>query len=113
EILRGIGSVTHKEQYTMMLSSGQTEDEIFAEVERMVYGRYVDGMILLYSRMDDRITNFLRENEFPFVIVGKPYEYMNEITHVDNDNFSAGKEITEYLIAQGHQRIAFIGGARD
>lgn len=113
EILRGIGSVTHKEQYTMMLSSGQTEDEIFAEVERMVYGRYVDGMILLYSRMDDRITNFLRENEFPFVIVGKPYEYMNEITHVDNDNFTAGKEITEYLIAQGHQRIAFIGGARD
>lgn len=113
EVLRGIGSVTHKEQYTMMLSSGQTEEEILAEVERMVYGSYVDGMILLYSRMNDPVTQFLREREFPFVIVGKPYENISETTHVDNDNFSAGKEITEHLIEQGHEKIAFIGGARD
>ncbi|WP_405100278.1 LacI family DNA-binding transcriptional regulator [Oceanobacillus sp. FSL H7-0719] len=113
EILRGIGSITHKEQYSMMLSSGQTETEIFSEVERMVYGSYVDGLILLYSRLNDRVTNFLREQEFPFVIVGKPYEYINEITHVDNDNFAAGKEITEHLIGMGHKEIAFIGGAKD
>ncbi|MBN6206158.1 LacI family DNA-binding transcriptional regulator [Ralstonia pickettii] len=113
EILRGIGSITHKQQYSMMLSSGQTEEEIFSEVERMVYGSYVDGVILLYSRMNDRVTNFLREQDFPFVIVGKPYEYINEITHVDNDNFSAGREITKHLIDKGHENIAFIGGAKD
>lgn len=97
----------------MVLSSGQTEQEILAEVERMVHGSYVDGMILLYSRMNDPVTQFLREREFPFVIVGKPYENISETTHVDNDNFAAGKEITEYLIEQGHEKIAFIGGARD
>jgi len=113
EILRGIGSVTHKQQYSMVLSSGQTEEEIFAEVQRMVFGSYIDGVILLYSRVNDRITKFLRENEFPFVIVGKPYEYINEITHVDNDNFKAGKDITNHLIKAGHKRIAFIGGATD
>lgn len=79
----------------------------------MVYGSYVDGVILLYSRVDDSVTNFLYEQDFPFVIVGKPHEYVNEITHVDNDNFRAGKEITEYLVAKGHQKIAFIGGASD
>lgn len=113
EVLRGIGSITHKMQYSITLSSGETEDEIFAEVERMVYGSYVDGIILLYSRVNDRITNFLREKGFPFVMVGKPSEYINEITHVDNDNFSAGKDITTYLIQEGHKRIAFIGGSRD
>lgn len=113
EVLRGIGSITHKEKYTMVLSSGQTEEELLAEVERMVYGSYVDGMILLYSRVNDPVTNFLRERNFPFVIVGKPFEYMNEITHVDNDNFTAAKEITEHLIEQGHEKIAFIGGAQD
>ncbi|AUJ23337.1 MULTISPECIES: LacI family DNA-binding transcriptional regulator [Virgibacillus] len=113
EVLRGIGTVTHDMQYSMMLSSGGTEEEMFAEVERMVYGSYVDGIILLYSRMNDRITNFLREKEFPFVIVGKPYDYVSEITHVDNDNYKAGKEITNYLIDQGHEHIAFIGGSRD
>ncbi|WP_067730802.1 LacI family DNA-binding transcriptional regulator [Oceanobacillus damuensis] len=113
EILRGIGSVTHSMQYSMMLSSGQTEEEIFEEVQRMVYGRYVDGVILLYSRIEDRVMNFLRDNEFPFVIVGKPNENINEITHVDNDNLRAGKEITKYLIDHGHERIAFIGGSKD
>ncbi|GAB3068864.1 LacI family DNA-binding transcriptional regulator [Virgibacillus ainsalahensis] len=113
EILRGIGSVTHDMQYSITLSSGQTEDEIFSEVERMVFGRSVDGVILLYSRLNDRVMHFLRENNFPFVIVGKPYKNINEITHVDNDNFIAGKEITQYLIGQGHEKIAFIGGSRD
>ncbi|MFD2044900.1 LacI family DNA-binding transcriptional regulator [Ornithinibacillus salinisoli] len=113
EILRGIGSVIHDVQYSMSLSTGETEEEIFREVQRMVYGSYVDGVILLYSRVNDRVTNFLRENEFPFVIVGKPYDHETEITHVDNDNFRAGKEITEHLIAQGHKRIAFIGGSRE
>ncbi|MUK89006.1 LacI family DNA-binding transcriptional regulator [Ornithinibacillus sp. L9] len=113
EILRGIGSVIHKMQYSMSLSTGETEEEIFAEVQRMVYGSYVDGVILLYSRVNDRITNFLREKDFPFVIVGKPYDYETAITHVDNDNFNAGKEITKHLIEKGHKRIGFIGGSRE
>src|SRR5690625_2524267 len=100
-------------QYTVTLSSGKTEEEIYQEVERMVYGSYVDGIILLYSLVNDPVTAFLHERNFPFVIVGKPYEYMNEITHVDNDNFAAGKEITEHLIEQGHEKIAFIGGDKD
>ena len=113
EVLRGIGSIAYDMQYTVTLSSGKTEEEIYQEVERMVYGSYVDGIILLYSLVDDPVTAFLRERDFPFVIVGKPYEFMNEITHVDNDNFAAGKEITEHLIEQGHEKIAFIGGAKD
>lgn len=111
EVLRGIGSVIHKKKYSMVLSTGETEEEIFDEVQRMVNGQYVDGVILLYSRVDDQITKFLYERKFPFVIVGKPYEYEKSITHVDNDNFSAGKELTNVLIEHQHRKIAFIGGA--
>src|SRR5690625_5561844 len=57
--------------------------------------------------------NFLREENFPFVMVGKPYDHISEITHVDNDNFRAGEEITADLIRNGHQKIAFIGGSKD
>ncbi|WP_164667987.1 LacI family DNA-binding transcriptional regulator [Virgibacillus doumboii] len=113
EILRGIGSVTHGMEYSMTLSSGITEDEIFDEVQRMVYGSYVDGIILLYSRLNDRVMNFLREKDFPYVIVGKPHEHAHTITHVDNDNYIAGKEITNHLIEMGHEKIAFIGGSKD
>lgn len=113
EILRGIGSVIHAQQYSLSLSTGETENDIYEEVQRMVYGRYVDGIILLYSRVNDRITNFLRDSKFPFVIVGKPYEKESETTYVDNDNVKAGKEITKHLIEKGHEKIAFIGGSHD
>ncbi|MBP1969352.1 DNA-binding LacI/PurR family transcriptional regulator [Virgibacillus natechei] len=113
EVLRGISSVIHKMHYSMFLSTGESEKEIFEEVQRMVHGSYIDGVILLYSRVDDRVTEFLHKQNFPFVIVGKPYEYTNEITHVDNDNYQAGKDITNSLIEQGHEKIAFIGGAND
>ena len=110
EILRGIGSVTYKQGFSMTLSSGTTEDEMFTEVERMVYGSYVDGLILLYSRVEDPIMDFLLKEGFPFTVVGKPCNNENIITHVDTDNFIAGKEITEHLIEQGHEKIAFVGG---
>lgn len=113
EVLRGISSVIHKEKYSMFLSTGETEDEIFDEVKRMVYGSYVDGVILLYSRVNDPVITFLYERNFPFVIVGKPHEHVNSITHVDNDNYLAGKELTEVLIAHHHEKIAFIGGSDD
>jgi DNA-binding LacI/PurR family transcriptional regulator len=113
EILRGIGSVIHHVEYSLYLSTGETEKEIESEVKRMVYGSYVDGIILLYSRINDKVSRFLREQDFPFVIVGKPYEDETEITHVDNDNVKAGKEITKHLIEQGHRRIGFIGGSRE
>src|SRR5699024_8705078 len=78
-----------------------------------VYGSYVDGVILLYSRMNDPITTFLNEENFPFVLVGKPHEHMDSITHVDNDNYIAGKELTNVLIEQQHKKITFIGGVED
>ncbi|MFD2830420.1 LacI family DNA-binding transcriptional regulator [Corticicoccus populi] len=113
EVLRGIGSHLHSRQFSLLLASGATETEKFKEVERLVLGKYVDGIILLYSRLNDPILSFLKEQEFPFVMVGKPLQYTDDIVHVDNDNIMAGKDITEYLISQGHKRITFIGGATD
>ena len=108
--LARIGSITHKMRYSMTLSSGEeTEDEIFAEVERMVYGSYVRRHYFPYIRewmIESR--TFCEKRASPFVMVGKPSEYINEITHVDNDNFSAGKEITTYLIQEGHKRMPLL-----
>lgn len=113
EILRGIGSFAHDMEYSLYLSTGGTETELFEEVKRMVFGNRVDGIILLYSRVNDPVINFLHEKGFPFVVVGKPYHEENEITYVDNNNYRASKELTNHLIGLGHQHIGFIGGSTD
>ncbi|ARI76500.1 LacI family DNA-binding transcriptional regulator [Halobacillus mangrovi] len=113
EVLRGISGIAHKMDYSLLLATGETGTEMLEGVERMVYSNRVDGIILLYSQIDDPVINFLLEQNFPFVIIGKPSERIDEITHVDNDNVSGGREITKHLISLGHERIAFIGGSTD
>ncbi len=114
EVIRGISTKAHQEGYGLYLSTGQTEDEIFQEVVHMVQGGRVDGIILLYSRINDRIMPYLKLHDFPFVLIGRPYgEQEQEITYVNNDNYKAAKTVTEYLILLGHQHIAFIGGELD
>jgi DNA-binding LacI/PurR family transcriptional regulator len=113
EVLRGIGSIAHETEYSLYVSTGGNDQQLYEEVKRMVYGHRVDGIILLYSRVADPIMDFLVEVNFPFVIVGKPYEHESKITYVDNDNFNASKELTNHLIDNGHKNIAFIGGTTD
>ncbi|OIJ10197.1 LacI family transcriptional regulator [Anaerobacillus arseniciselenatis] len=115
EVIRGISTKAHQQGFGLYLSTGQSEDEIFQEVVHMVQGGRVDGIILLYSRINDRIMPYLQMQKFPFVLIGRPYgdQLDEQITYVNNDNFKASKTVTEYLILLGHQHIAFIGGELD
>ncbi|TWI59045.1 LacI family DNA-binding transcriptional regulator [Halalkalibacter nanhaiisediminis] len=114
EVIRGISMKAYQEGYGLYLSTGQTEDEILQEVKNMVYGGRVDGILLLYSRINDKIMPFLIEEGFPFVLIGRPYKIDEDrVTFVNNDNFKAAKTVTEYLLLLGHERIGFIGGHLD
>ncbi|MDR7071975.1 LacI family DNA-binding transcriptional regulator [Fictibacillus barbaricus] len=110
EVIRGISTMAHEQEYALYMSTGNTEEEIFEGVVRMVQGRRVDGIVMLYSRVDDNIMAYLQEQNFPFTVIGKPFKNAEKITHIDNDNFKAAQEMTEYLLSKGHERIGFVGG---
>jgi DNA-binding LacI/PurR family transcriptional regulator len=111
EVIRGISKTAHSMEYSLLISTGETEEEIYDGVFRMVQSGRVDGVILLYSRMNDKVMTFLWEKDFPFTIIGKPYHNIDRTSHVDNDNFSAAKEVTQYLLGLGHKRIGFVAGS--
>ncbi|MBS4193083.1 LacI family DNA-binding transcriptional regulator [Bacillus sp. FJAT-49705] len=113
EVIRGICTSAHASQYGIYLSTGGTEKEIYEEVVSMVQGKKVDGIILLYSRVDDRTMTYLKDVQFPFTMVGRPYKYENEITYIDNDNRKIAHDVVDYLFHLGHRQIAFIGGNLD
>ncbi len=113
EVIRGISSFSHIKGYSLYMSTGETEQEIYEGVVKMVQGRRVDGIVLSYSRIDDPVIQYLIEQQFPFVLIGKPHQSTEEVTYIDNDNYLAGRELTEYFISLGHKRLAFIGGSPD
>jgi len=110
-VLQGISEGAREKNYALHMSTGKSEMETLEAVIHMVQGKRVDGMLLLNSKVEDKVISYLKGRKFPFVLIGKPYKDVEEITHVDNDNFRAMKEATEYLIQHGHQQIAFIGGS--
>ncbi len=112
-VLRGLSEGAHEKHFALQMTTGQSEDEIYEGVVQMVQGGRVDGIVLLYSKVEDRVIMYLKERNFPFVLIGKPFKYTEEITHVDNDNFRATVEVTNYLLGLGHDRIGFIGGDLD
>lgn len=112
-VLQGISEGAHEKKYALHMTTGKSEKETLEGVVNMVQGKRVDGMILLNSKVEDNIITYLKERDFPFVLIGKPYKNAEQITHVDNDNFRAMKEATEYLLKHGHRKIAFIGGSLD
>ncbi|MED4972827.1 LacI family transcriptional regulator [Geobacillus kaustophilus NBRC 102445] len=110
EVIRGISKAAHEKRYALQMSTGEKESDIYERVVEMLQGRRVDGVILLYSRQNDKLMKYLQKHDFPFVVIGKPHQKTEQVTHVDNDNVQAGKDAANWLIARGHERIAFVGG---
>ncbi|WP_435923667.1 LacI family DNA-binding transcriptional regulator [Paenibacillus sp. DYY-L-2] len=112
ELIRGIVTQASRLGYDVLISSGANEKEEVEGVSRLLNGRRVDGVILLYSRKDDPVIDFLHENGHPFVLIGRSEQYP-DILSVDNDNVKASYDATKHLISLGHERIGFVSGPPD
>ncbi|WHX49646.1 LacI family DNA-binding transcriptional regulator [Paenibacillus woosongensis] len=109
ELIRGIVTQASRLGYDVLISSGANEKEEVEGVSRLLNGRRVDGVILLYSRTDDPVIDFLKEHGHPFVLIGRSDKYP-DILSVDTDNVQASYDATKHLISLGHERIGFVSG---
>lgn len=113
EVISGISALCSKSDFSISLTTGESEEEIFNETVKMVRGKRVDGLIVLYSKKDDPVVSYLLESKIPFVVIGNPLVQANKITHVDNDNVFAAKDATNYILNLGHEKVAFIGEGKE
>ena len=109
EAIRGVSQLCNKRQYINTVITGESEEEILQVIKTMARSGQVDGFIVLYSRQDDPIADFLYNEGFLYVLVGKAYAHANQTIYIDNDNLLASQEATEYLYQMGHRRIGYIG----
>lgn len=108
EMIRGISKACNENKYMVALASGTTEEELLESIQTMAKGGRADGFIVLYSKKKDKIIDYLHREKLFYAMIGKPYEYENEIVYVDNDNQLAGKDATDYLLDLDHKKIAYI-----
>ncbi|AZR73380.1 hypothetical protein BBF96_08285 [Anoxybacter fermentans] len=114
EVLKGIGSIAEANQYDIVLCSSEDEEKEIERCLSLIDGGIVQGLILLSSRIYDRLIYELIRIKFPFVLIGRilpetlpePDEY--QIYTVNTPNFNDSYNMTKYLIEQGHEKIGFI-----
>lgn len=108
EAIRGISRYCNQHQYINTVITGENEEEILDVIRSMVKKGQADGFILLYSREQDPVADYLAKEGLLYVLVGKAYRNANQTVYVDNDNILAGREAAEYLLNLGHEKIGCI-----
>ena len=109
EAIQGISHYCNGRQYMTTIVTGQDEEEILNAVRSMARSGKVDGFIVLYSRKEDPVIDYLFNEGLLYILIGKATQYTNQTIYIDNDNLLAGQEATEYLYQLGHRRIAYLG----
>ena len=109
EAIQGISHYCNGRQYMTTIVTGQDEAEILDAVRSMSRSGKVDGFIILYSKKDDPVIDYLFNEGLLYILIGKATQYTNQTLYIDNDNLLAGREAAEYLYQLGHRRIAYLG----
>jgi len=112
EFIAGIGNEAADHNLDLLVSTHapDTEGEQQAYL-RATGGGWVDGLIVVRTREDDRRIKHLCRQNFPFVAFGRTSGSC-DFPYVDEDGKNGMRQVVEHFIELGHRRIAFIAPPR-
>ena len=70
----------------------------------------VDGIILLPTTMSKAYESTIKSIDVPVVILGQEGEYTYSVEYND---LNAARDLTNYVLASGHKKIAYLGVSED
>ena len=70
----------------------------------------VDGIILLPTTMSKAYESTIKSIDVPVVVLGQEGEYTYSVEYND---FNAARDLTNYVLASGHKKIAYLGVGED
>jgi len=111
EMLKGTLSCVQQQGYVFNFEIAYWEDlEDTNFFEKKVFGRSIDGMIIVPQFMYHYgFLSLLEEERFPYVIVN-PNIGINAKNTIAIDNYKGGYLAADYLLNLGHKNIAFVNG---
>jgi DNA-binding LacI/PurR family transcriptional regulator len=101
QFLQGIGQTCQQEGLTLLLVP-----PLRGSMLKAIPYAAVDGFIVSGLEYDRGEVTALRQRGIPFVLVDS--EWHEGVPSVDIDETDGIRELVEYLLRQGHQRIAFV-----
>ncbi|MGL4913244.1 MAG: LacI family DNA-binding transcriptional regulator [Romboutsia sp.] len=109
--MKGMSMYAQSKNYYITYAFSKNEETEAENIKEMTNSNLVDGVILIRVREDDESVRYLKDKNFPFVVIGRP-EYPDKVLWVDNNNFQAMYKVVNKLIQKGHKKIAFVGAMK-
>ena len=110
QIMRGLLTTAHDHGFRVLVSGSDSHTDVINQTFQILGSHQADGIVVLSNRLDVDTVGALRRQSTPFVLIGHPPGDQQEINWVDADNRYWTEVVIADLIAQGHRRIAFVGG---
>ena len=111
KISKGIEDVVYKEGYHLLFSSGNDNPGKENEMLKVFFEKRVDAIIIAPSGENEELILKMKQTGIPVILVDRKIKDKTlDIDCVTEDNFEGAFELTSYLLAQGHSRIAAVNG---
>ena len=108
EFIAGIGNEAAAHRYDLMVSAHAPDSEGERQAyERAARGNWVDGLIIVRTRVDDPRIKRLSQEQCPFVAFGRT-ECEFDYPYVDEDSQTGMSLLVQHFVDLGHRHIAFI-----
>ena len=104
-IARNIEDNCSKHGYNLMICSSDENEEKETSLMHMLLERQVDGLIISTTQSTSKDVAFLKEDNFPFVLIDRFFPNIDS-NYVVIDNYYGAFTATEHLINMGYTRIA-------
>ncbi len=110
--MKGLSKYAQRKNYYITYAFSENEENEIEHIKEITRTNLVDGVVLLRVSENDKNIEYLKNIEFPFVVIGRPQDEENTLW-VDNDNFNAMYNVVNKLIQNGHKKIGFIGALKN
>ena len=109
-LVRGVEDVLRQAgMHSMLVSSDRNPQREFEELQSLLE-RQLDGVIVVGSDLPPQTLELLTTANCPWVLLDREGTFVPNSVALDNRG--GGRKAAQYLIAQGHHRIAHIAGIR-
>lgn len=106
--MKGMSMYAQSKNYYITYAFSKYEDGELENIKEITNSNLVDGIVLLRVRDNDEKIKYLKNINFPFVVIGRP-NLIEEVLWVDNNNYQAMYNVVDKLISKGHRKIGFVG----
>ena len=114
KLTKGINSVFAQEGYTVVLCESQGELEKELKLLGILEEKQIEGLLFAGVDVNHTLVERMRKRNYPVVLVTQEASEDEEAVHtVIHNNVEAMYDAVKFLLDNGHERIAYLGGVKN